>query len=101
VTWDDAVGVLRGWEGRGSVVVPFLLPGISLTPFSGVLALEEPKAGVLRLRLGPEPEPYISLFRATFIEAGWVSGREERGLSIMQGGTRVDVFVDGGGGPEA
>jgi hypothetical protein len=96
VTWDDAVAILRAWEGRGAVIVPFLLPGISLSPFSGTLQLEEPKAGVLRLRLAPEPEPYISLFRATFIEAGWVSGREQRGLSVVQGGTRVDVFLDQG-----
>lgn len=95
MSWDEAVAILRRWEGRGALVVPFLLPGISLTPFAGVLALEEPKAGVLRLRLGPEPEPYISLFRATFLEAGWVAGREETGLSVLQGGTRVDVFLDG------
>ena len=91
--------MLRGWEGHGAVVVPFLLPGISLTPFFGALTLEEPKPGVLRVRLGPEPEPYISLFRATFLDAGWVAGREEQGLSIMQGGTRVDVFLDGVSGP--
>ncbi len=95
MTWDEAVGVLRVWEGRRALVVPFLLPGISLTPFSGVLALDDPKDGVLRMRLGPEPEPYISLFRATFLEAGWVAGRDERALSVVQGGTRVDVFLDG------
>jgi hypothetical protein len=100
VNWDDAVEVLRGWAGRGVVIVPILDPGISLTPFSGALALEEPKAGVVRMRVQPHEEPYISLFRATFIEAGWVTGREDRGLSVVQGGTRVDVFVDGdGGGP--
>jgi hypothetical protein len=95
VTWDDAAAVLRGWQGRGVVIVPFLLPGISLTPFSGPLVVDEPKAGVLRVRVEPHVEPYISLFRATFLEAGWVVGREQSGLSIMQGGTRVDVFVDG------
>ena len=95
MTWDDAIAVLRGWEGRGVVIVPFLLPGISLTPFAGPLAAEEPKSGVFRLRVEPDREPYISLFRATFLEAGWVPGQEDRGLSIVQGGTRVDVFVDG------
>jgi hypothetical protein len=95
VTWEEAVAVLRGWEGRAAVVVPFLLPGISLTPFAGVISLEQPRDGVVRLRLGPQPEPFISLFRATFIEAGWVAGREGRGLSVVQGGTRVDVFLDG------
>ena len=95
MTWEEAVAVLREWEGRRALVVPFLLPGISLTPFSGVLSLDDPKDGVLRLRVGPDAEPYISLFRATFLEAGWVAGRESRGLSIVQGGTRVDVFLDG------
>ncbi len=95
MTWDDAAEVLRSWRGRGVVIVPFLLPGISLTPFAGPLVVEEPKAGVLRVRVEPDDEPYISLFRATFLEGGWVAGREDSGLSIMQGGTRVDVFVDG------
>ncbi len=95
MTWDDAVAVLRGWQGRAVVIVPFLLPGISLTPFSGPLVVEDPKGGVLRVRVEPHEEPYISLFRATFLSAQWVAGREEQGLSIMQGGTRVDVFVDG------
>jgi hypothetical protein len=95
VNWEEVVGVLRAWEGRAAVVVPFLLPGISLTPFAGPLSVDEPKGGVLRLRLSAEPEPYISLFRATFIEAGWVAGREDQGLTVVQGGTRVDVFVDG------
>jgi hypothetical protein len=98
VNWDDVIAVLRGWEGDGVVIVPFLLPGISLTPFAGPLAVEEPKDGVVRIRVEPDEEPYISLFRATFIEAGWVAGREQRGLSVVQGGTRVDVFVDGAGG---
>ena len=97
MTWDDAAAILRSWVGRGVVIVPFLEPGISLTPFAGPLAVTEPRAGVLRMRVEPEDEPYISLFRATFLEAGWVSGREEQGLSVVQGGRRVDVFVDGGG----
>ena len=95
MTWDDATGVLRGWQGRMVVIVPFLLPGISLTPFAGPLSVGEPRPGVVRVRVEPDEEPYISLFRATFIEARWVAGREDRGLTIVQGGTRVDVFVDG------
>ena len=91
------MAVLRGWEGRDVVIVPILDPGISLTPFAGPLALAEPKQGVLRVRVQPDGEPYISLFRATFISAEWVAGREDRGLSIVQGGTRVDVFVDEAG----
>ncbi|MDQ3740462.1 MAG: hypothetical protein M3389_05905 [Actinomycetota bacterium] len=101
MNWDEAAAVLREWEGRGVVIVPFLLPGISLTPFAGPLVVDEPRGGVLRVRVEPHEEPYISLFRATFLEAGWVSGRDGQGLSIMQGGTRVDVFVDGGEGPPA
>ena len=97
MSWDDVAAVLRGWQGRSVVIVPFLLPGISLTPFAGPLVVEEPKVGVLRVRVEPHAEPYISLFRATFLEGGWVAGREERGLTIVQGGTRVDVFVDGAG----
>jgi hypothetical protein len=97
VTWDDAVAQLREWQGRDVVIVPILEPGISLTPFSGPLAVDEPKGGVLRIRTDPDYEPYISLFRATFLEAGWVRGREGQGLSVVQGGTRVDVFVDGTG----
>ncbi len=97
MNWDDAVAVLREWEGREVVIVPILDPGISLTPFTGPLALTDPKAGVLRLRVEPHEEPYISLFRATFISADWVTGREDQGLSIVQGGTRVDVFVEGEG----
>ncbi len=95
MTWDDATALLRSWEGRPVVVVPILEPGISLTPMTGLLTVEEPKGGVLRLRVGREPEPYISLFRATFLSAGWVAGREERSVSVVQGGTRVDVFLDG------
>ena len=95
MTWDEAVEVLRGWQGRGVVIVPILEPGISLTPFSGELVVAEPKNGVVRVSAGPYSEPYISLFRSTFIEAGWVPGRQEHGLSVVQGGTRVDVFLDG------
>ena len=98
MNWDDATAVLRGWEGRHVVIVPFLIPGISLTPFAGPLVVSEPRAGLVRVRVEPFEEPYISLFRATFIEAAWVAGREEQGLSLVHGGTRVDVFVDGGPG---
>ena len=95
MNWDDAVAVLREWEGRDVVIVPILDPGISLTPFSGPLSVDEPKGGVVRIRTDPHYEPYISLFRATFLSAEWVPGRDERGLSVVQGGTRVDVHLDG------
>jgi len=85
--------VLLEWEGRHVIVVPFLGPGISLEPVAGPLTLEHPRKGIVRLRF---PEMGIALPRATFIEAGWVPGREDDGLSIVQGGARVDVFLDGG-----
>lgn len=89
--WDEAVTVLEGWEGRDVVVVPFLSPGISLEPTVAPLVLERPGRGVVRIDLPTMP---IALRRATFIEAGWVPGQDERGLSVVQGGVRVDVFLD-------
>lgn len=86
--------VLLEWEGRHVVVVPFLSPGLSLEPLTGELKLEHPRKGVVRIRL---PSMGIALPKATFIEAGWVPGNEEIGLSVVQGGARVDVFLDGGG----
>ena len=92
MTWDEAVGILWGWVGRDVIVVAILEPGISLAPFTGALAIDEPKAGVVRVRAGDEGSPIV-LRRSTFIEAGWVPGRHERGLSLVQGGVRVDVFL--------
>ena len=91
MTWDDAVAVLRGWAGREVIVVAILEPGISLAPYSGPLEVEEPGNGVVRVRAGEEGAP-IALRRATFIEAGWVAGQDGRGLMLVQGGVRVDVF---------
>jgi hypothetical protein len=85
--------VLLEWEGRPVLVVPFLGPGISFEPVRGPLALEHPRKGVVRLRFD---RMGIALPKATFIQAGWVPGHEEHGLSIVQGGARVDVFVEGG-----
>jgi hypothetical protein len=84
--------VLLEWEGRDVLVVPFLGPGISLEPVVGRLTLEHPKKGVVTMRF---PEMGIALPKATFIDADWVPGREEQGLSVVQGGARVDVFLDG------
>jgi hypothetical protein len=36
----------------------------------------------------------IAFPSGTFHDAEWVPGLEERGLSIEQGATRVDVFVE-------
>jgi hypothetical protein len=94
VEWQEAIGVLVEWEGSDVVVVPFLGPGISFRPLRGTLKLEHPRKGVVRLVL---PSMSIALPRATFIEADWVAGRDEQGLSVVQGGARVDVFLDGEG----
>ena len=84
--------VLLEWEGRQVLVIPFLGPGISLEPLPGELMLEHPRNGLVRLKL---PQMSIALPKATFIEAGWVAGRERTGLSIVQGGARIDVFLEG------
>jgi hypothetical protein len=90
--WEDAMEVLAAWVGRTVVVVAFLEPGLSLQPVVAPLRLVDAGHGVVRLDVPGMP---VALRRATFIEAGWVPGREERGLSVLQGGTRVDVFLDG------
>jgi hypothetical protein len=91
--WEEAMGVLEGWAGREVVVIPYLQPGISLTPVEARLGVQRQGGGAVRIAI---PGLAIVLRRATFIEAGWVPGQEERGLSVVQGGARVDVFVDGG-----
>jgi hypothetical protein len=88
--WDDAIDVLDAWAGRTVVVVPYLEPGLSLTPVTAPLRLDHARRGVVRLDIPGMP---IALRRATFLEAGWVPGQEERGLSVVQGGARVDVFL--------
>lgn len=94
MSWDDAMGVLADWAGREVVVVPFIGPGLALRQLAGVLDLRQPASHVVRLTF---PEMAIALPRATFLEANWVPGQEGRGLSVLQGGARVDVFLDGAG----
>jgi hypothetical protein len=84
--------VLLEWEGRHVIVVPFLGPGISLEPLVGPLKLEFPRKGLVRVRF---PQMGIALPKATFIDACWVPGREEEALTVVQGGARVDVHLDG------
>lgn len=86
--------VLDAWTGRTVVVVAFLEPGLSLQPVVAPLQLDQSARGVVRLDVPGMP---VALRRATFIEAGWVPGREGEGLSVLQGGARVDVFLDGDG----
>lgn len=93
--WQDAMSVLGGWEGRRAVVVPYVEPGISLALVHATLEVDHDGDGVVRLELPATP---IALRRSTFIEAGWVPGQEGRGLTVVQGGTRVDVFLDGDDG---
>ena len=63
MTWDDASSVLQRWAGSPVVIVPFLLPGISLTPFAGPLVVSEPRSGVLRVRVEPDEEPVVEPVR--------------------------------------
>jgi hypothetical protein len=83
--------VLDAWAGRAVVVVPYLEPGLSLTPVNAPLRLDHSRRGVVKLDMPGMP---IALRRATFLHAGWVPGQEDRGLSVVQGGTRVDVFLE-------
>jgi hypothetical protein len=89
--WEDAMRVLDAWAGRAVVVVPYLEPGLSLAPVTAPLRLDLSRNGVVKLDMPGMP---IALRRATFLEADWVPGQEERGLSVVQGGTRVDVFLE-------
>jgi hypothetical protein len=83
--------VLGAWAGRVVVVVPYLEPGLSLAPVTAPLRLDRSRRGVVKLDIPGLP---IALRRATFLEASWVPGQEQRGLSVVQGGTRVDVFLE-------
>jgi hypothetical protein len=85
------MAVLAEWAGREVIVVPYMGPGMSLRQLRGPLEVRQPSPGVVRLRF---PEMAIALPRATFISADWVAGQEDRGLSVLQGGARVDVFLD-------
>ena len=89
--WEAAVAVLESWAGRPVVVVPYLEPGLSLAPVKAPLLLDRSRSGVVKLDMPGLP---IALRRATFLEADWVPGQQERGLSVVQGGIRVDVFLE-------
>jgi hypothetical protein len=94
--YDEAMGVLIGWQGREVLVIAFVDPGVSLRPLRGVLSVED-DGRVVRAEIdGPGRGPVrIAFPAATFHDAEWVPGMEERGLSIEQGATRIDVFLDG------
>lgn len=95
--YDDAMGVLAAWEGRDVLVVAFVEPGVSLRPFGGVLGIVSDDHGILRAEVSPGPgtQPVrIAFPSGTFHDAEWIPGMEDRGLSIEQGATRVDVFLE-------
>ena len=94
--YDEAMGVLVGWNGRRVLVVAFVEPGVSLMPFAGELSVEDAAAGMLHATVTPDAGKAVRIAfpSGTFHDAEWVPGMEERGLSIEQGATRVDVFLD-------
>lgn len=96
VEYEEAMAVLRGWDGRDVLVVAFLEPGVSLRPFAGVLACEPAGPATLRgtVRADGAQPVRIAFPAGTFHDAAWVPGRAQRGLSVVQGATRVDVFVE-------
>jgi hypothetical protein len=95
--YDEAMAVLIGWEGRSVLVVAFVEPGVSLRPFGGVLTVTGTDHAVVRAEISPGPGTSavrIAFPSATFHEAVWIPGMEERGLAVEQGATRVDVFLE-------
>jgi len=95
--YDDAMAVLIGWEGRPVLVVAFVDPGVSLHPFAGALSVSDDGRGAVRAAILPPgggDAVRVAFPAATFHDAEWVPGQEGRGLSIEQGATRVDVFLD-------
>jgi hypothetical protein len=98
--YDEAMGVLVGWEGRRVLVVAFVDPGVSLRPFTGRLTVEDASSAMLRALVVPDDDTRplrIAFPSGTFHDAVWVPGLEERGLSVEQGATRVDVFLEDDG----
>jgi hypothetical protein len=94
--YDDAMAVLIGWEGRRVLVVAFVDPGVSLRPFAGALSVDDDGRGVVRASIAGDGTPPVRIAfpAATFHDAEWVPGFQDAGLSIEQGATRIDVFLD-------
>jgi hypothetical protein len=88
--------VLAGWDGRLVLVVAFIEPGFSLRPFEGRLAVEPGDHGIVRAAIHAEDgdAQRIAFPVGLFHEAGWVPGHDRRALSVVQGATRVDVFLE-------
>ncbi|MCW2968686.1 MAG: hypothetical protein JWM71_2458 [Solirubrobacteraceae bacterium] len=96
VDYDEAMGVLIAWEGREVLVVAYVEPGVSLNPFMGRLACEDDGHGVVRGTVTPRSGTPVRIAfpSGTFHEADWSPGLGERGLTVVQGATRVDVFLE-------
>jgi hypothetical protein len=93
VGYEEAMDVLRGWSGKWVTVVAFVEPGVSLWPLTGFLNCEDGAHHTLRATIEPKGTRIAFPF-GTFHGAGWIPGQEGRGLSVEQGATRVDVFLD-------
>jgi hypothetical protein len=95
--YDDAMAILCSWEGRDVLVIAFVEPGVSLRPFGGILSVTDDGHGMLHAEVSPGPGTQvvrIAFPSGLFHDAEWVPGMEDRGLSIEQGATRVDVFLE-------
>jgi hypothetical protein len=94
--YQQAMDVLRAWAGRTVLIVAFVDPGVSLRPFVGTLSIEDAGHGMVRGVVMPDDENPVRIAfpSGTFHEAFWVPGYEERGLTVIQGATRVDVFLE-------
>ena len=94
--YDEAMGVLCSWEERFVLVVAFVEPGVSLRPFYGILTCHTESPSMLRaaIHVGLDHPVRIAFPSGTFHDAEWVPGMEDRGLSVEQGATRVDIFVE-------
>jgi hypothetical protein len=94
--YDEAMAVLSAWEGRIVTVVAFVEPGVSLRPFSGELSSRDDGHGVVRASVtsAADHATRIAFPVGTFHEADWVPGHPDRGLTVVQGATRVDLFLE-------
>jgi hypothetical protein len=94
--YDDAMGVLCSWEDRLVLVVAFMDPGVSLPPFYGLLSCNAESPSMIRasIHVGAAQPVRIAFPSGTFHDAEWIPDMEERGLSIEQGATRVDIFLE-------
>ena len=91
--YEEAMEVLRSWSGKWVTVVAFVEPGVSLRPLAGFLTTEDAEHHTLRASIQPG-NGRVAFPIGTFHEAGWVAGQEGRGLSVVQGAIRVDVFLE-------